>query len=1111
MLKSSDTCFNGNVICFKDSSLPGQSGQYINNRLIVWGDGAFANNGSPSFGDQFCHSYAQADKYTIKIEITDIYGCKASRTKTINILEQSDAGFGMTNTFKDCVSKNICLKNQTGGKNVSTAKYFWYVTGQPLDTNRYFNSLKCYTYTSSTTGSVKLLVKDANGCKDSLFLNFSVNLDPLPSKLNIKDTVMCYSTLKLDTAWITPAQNDRINWLIDNKDLKLPSPYLMSFTPKSEGINPGTHTITCQIIRGNCITNLSRQFVVNGPIADFKIFNNNQCFTNRKVSFINNSSFQNKASSKYLWSIYDTYGGKCTTDRVNGKNINSNCNYSSDYFHDHNFQTNPKIYKVTLRVRDTLNGCTDSITKVVNTRDCNILVDLDSIDICQGEWFDVANGYKNPKFVSFDSGKTYVHFPAKPKSTLNGKMDIYLIYETIVPEWMEYIGTDSVRLRKDTLYYYDTLYKKSYLRINSINSDSVTIKQYGSCKPFRVSLFFGTGIFYAGQFLDVDWGNGQSTKMSFTATTKIDSLFKVYTSSAVNFLIKVKVYNSKGCERNSTFLARGGKIFSLNRFNSYYCQPVKLCLFPQVLDLKANNYYDNSSLDQYVKVLFPDSTKAIPALNACHLFNKPGYNTYKIFISDQYNCTDTVTDSLFIQNLKAGVASSATTIYCNELKQFFDSSAILKYPGESIIQYNWDFGTGKFTNPFKDPFKSLSTSAKEIIVTHFVHSKLGCKDTLRFKLNIVGSHPYFRIVDTIACGSLEAVFKNLSTNCKGYIWEFGDQNGTITPVADKQDMTFNYLKPGRYQIKLNGYDSLYNPSTGSTYFCSAVFPDPNFQKDSIRAVVVLPIIQSGIQSIDTICPNIPITFKSLSDPSYSSDKWTFDDTSFNRTPGDTVTHTWSVPGKYTIRLKPEFANTAYNICSDSASKTITVLDIKADFDINPNSPFPTVLFKNTSNPLSASMLWNFGEKINSVANTSRLLHPSHRYAFDTSTYLICLIATSNFGCADTVCKPYKNNFLQNLLVFNVFTPGQADGYNDRYDVLIEGEKDYHLRIYDRWGVLVYESFEDSDNTTDINWNGKVFNKGPECPAGTYYYIFDYTMNTSPDKKEIINGTVTLIR
>jgi gliding motility-associated-like protein len=97
------------------------------------------------------------------------------------------------------------------------------------------------------------------------------------------------------------------------------------------------------------------------------------------------------------------------------------------------------------------------------------------------------------------------------------------------------------------------------------------------------------------------------------------------------------------------------------------------------------------------------------------------------------------------------------------------------------------------------------------------------------------------------------------------------------------------------------------------------------------------------------------------------------------------------------------------------------------------------------------------------------------------------------------------------MVFNVFTPGQTDGYNDRYDVVIEGEKDYHLRIYDRWGVLVYESFEDSDNTTDINWNGRVQNKGPECPAGNYYYIFDYTMKTSPDKNKTINGTVSLIR
>jgi gliding motility-associated-like protein len=1111
MLKTSDTCFNGNVICFKDSSLPGKTGQDITNRLVVWGDGAFANNGSPSFGNQFCHSYAQVDKYTIKIEITDIYGCKAAKTKTISILEQSDAGFGLTNTFKDCVSKNICLKNQTSGKNISSAKYFWFVTGQALDTNRYFNSLKCYTYTSSATGSVKLLVKDANGCKDSLLLNFSVTLDPLPSKLEIKDTVLCFSTLKLDSAWTTPTQSDKVVWLMDNKDLKINTGTQLAFTPKSIAMYPGTHTLTCQITRGNCVTNLSRQVTVKGPIADFKIIDNNQCFTQRKVSFINNSQYQNKSSSKYLWNIYDSYGGKCTTDSKNSNNLNNNCNYSTDYFHDHNFKTPPQSYKITLSVKDTLTGCLDSVTKYVNTRDCNILVDLDSIDICQGEWFDVANGYKNPKFVSLDSGKTWLKFPTKPKSNLSGKMDVYLIYETILPEWLEKVSKDSVRLRKDTLYYYDTLYKKGFLRINSINSDSVTYKQYGNCKPFRSSLFFGTGIFYPGQTLEVDWGNGQSTKMAFTTITKIDSLFKVYNSSAINFLIKVKVFNNKGCERNSSFLARGGKIFSLNRFNSYYCEPTNICLTPRVLDLKTNNYYNDTTLNKYVFVQFPDTNAKQPALMACHYFKKPGMNTYKIFINDNYNCNDTVVDSLFIQNLRAGIKDDAKTIYCNELKQFFDSSTILNYPGEMITQYNWDFGTGKFTNPFKDPFKSLSTSAKEITVTHFVTSKLGCTDTIRYRLNVVGSHPYFRIVDTIACGSLEAIFKNLSENCKGYIWEFGDPDGTVTPINTKQDMTFKYLKPGRYQIRLNGYDSLYNPSTRSTYFCNAIFPDPLFQKDSIRAVVVLPLLKSGIQSIDTICPKQTITFKSLSDPSYSNDYWTFEDTTISRAPGDTVSYSYQKPGKYTVKLSPKYNNTSYNICSDSSSKIITVLDIKADFDIDPNSPFPTVLFKNTSNPLSASMYWNFGEKINSVNNTSRLVHPSHRYAFDTLTYTICLIASSNMGCADTVCKPYKNSFFQDLMVFNVFTPGQTDGYNDRYDVVIEGEKDYHLRIYDRWGVLVYESFEDSDNTTDINWNGRVQNKGPECPAGNYYYIFDYTMKTSPDKNKTINGTVSLIR
>lgn len=93
---------------------------------------------------------------------------------------------------------------------------------------------------------------------------------------------------------------------------------------------------------------------------------------------------------------------------------------------------------------------------------------------------------------------------------------------------------------------------------------------------------------------------------------------------------------------------------------------------------------------------------------------------------------------------------------------------------------------------------------------------------------------------------------------------------------------------------------------------------------------------------------------------------------------------------------------------------------------------------------------------------------------------------------------------------NVFTPGDNNGLNDAFDIEIVGYTHYNLRIYNRWGGLVYESKKDGTGNDGINWNGRIQNDGDECPAGVYYYLFDYRLITD-EKIKSVNGTVTLIR
>jgi gliding motility-associated-like protein len=90
-----------------------------------------------------------------------------------------------------------------------------------------------------------------------------------------------------------------------------------------------------------------------------------------------------------------------------------------------------------------------------------------------------------------------------------------------------------------------------------------------------------------------------------------------------------------------------------------------------------------------------------------------------------------------------------------------------------------------------------------------------------------------------------------------------------------------------------------------------------------------------------------------------------------------------------------------------------------------------------------------------------------------------------------------------LYIPNVFSPN-GDGRNDNYEFNAEGYANFHLIIFDRWGLKIFESTDNS-----IKWNGQINNSGSNAPDGTYYYIFN---SIDPNGQPYANhGFLTLIR
>jgi len=117
---------------------------------------------------------------------------------------------------------------------------------------------------------------------------------------------------------------------------------------------------------------------------------------------------------------------------------------------------------------------------------------------------------------------------------------------------------------------------------------------------------------------------------------------------------------------------------------------------------------------------------------------------------------------------------------------------------------------------------------------------------------------------------------------------------------------------------------------------------------------------------------------------------------------------------------------------------------------------------------------------------------------------IVTLMSSNGNC--TASDQVSVNIRLPILLPNAFTPN-GDGQNDVY--LIQGIETFPtatVRIYNRWGSLVYESL---DNYLDNPWDGNSL-KGKELPEGAYYYVV--TVDDSDlESEENKSGAVNIIR
>jgi gliding motility-associated-like protein len=124
----------------------------------------------------------------------------------------------------------------------------------------------------------------------------------------------------------------------------------------------------------------------------------------------------------------------------------------------------------------------------------------------------------------------------------------------------------------------------------------------------------------------------------------------------------------------------------------------------------------------------------------------------------------------------------------------------------------------------------------------------------------------------------------------------------------------------------------------------------------------------------------------------------------------------------------------------------------------------------------------------------------------STTYVVEV--ENKYGCKATDDVLVKLTCNQDAIFLpNAFSPNR-DGKNEWFYPKGRGVKEVvSMRVFDRWGSLVFERMHFQINTATAGWDGTW--KNEVAPIGTYVYSIETICEEGG--KFMFNGTVTIVR
>lgn len=358
-----------------------------------------------------------------------------------------------------------------------------------------------------------------------------------------------------------------------------------------------------------------------------------------------------------------------------------------------------------------------------------------------------------------------------------------------------------------------------------------------------------------------------------------------------------------------------------------------------------------------------------------------------------------------------------------------------------------------------------------------------CSDTVALKIQVFpGIEADFAYVYD-SCKVQPVAFTSLAASGGGPVvrhnWLFGDGGSSTLP-----NPSWQYGDPAERNVRL-------------------IAQDINGCKDTvIRSVRYFPVPPTIVVSPSSYlgCPPAVITFTNLSEPintTYAI-RWDFGDGGSST--AISPVHTFEEEGIFDIALE---ITSPLGCVTDTVFRQLIKIDPVpvAGFTYGPErlTNFNSQAQFTDASTGAYRWYWDFNGQGFSLAQNPSFVFP------DTGIAYVKQVVTHPSGCIDSLVRQLDIAPETRLHFPNAFTPND-DSVNDVFvpKGYLKGYKRYTLRIWNRWGEVVFEADE-----PEAAWNGRHQNAGQPVPSGVYLY--EMTLIGPRGEVDQRRGSLTLLR